>query len=117
MWCDGVLVKLTCLKCGEPYDLPEGGEILKIVCRKCGTPQGSIFTYAKTVRFEAVEYPSYERACDAAREARWEPALEALEEAFRNGFDDFERVDHDPALAGLRRDPRFAVLVKKYRKR
>ena len=90
---------------------------MSLKCPQCGTPQASMFTYAKTVRFEAVENPLYARACDAARKGHLEVALQALEEVFREGFDDFERADHDPALAGLRSDPRFAALVKRFRER
>ena len=110
-------MKLTCLQCSEPFELPEGGEILRVVCAKCGTPQASNFTYAKTVRFEAVEAPLYNRACDAARNGDADAALRALEEAFSKGFEDFERVDHDPVFAALRSDPRLKALVMKYRKR
>jgi pimeloyl-ACP methyl ester carboxylesterase len=39
-------------------------------------------------------------------------AIEALEEAARQGFRGWERADQEPLLAKVRRDPRYAALVK-----
>lgn len=109
-------VKLHCLACGRPYEVAEGGDPAAMTCPACGTPQSSLFTYAKSVRFEAVEDPAFVRATERARGGDAEGALAALEEAFRGGFDDFERVEHDPAFSTLRADARFPALVRKYRK-
>ena len=110
-------MNLTCLACGAGYEVAEGTDLQEKSCPKCGTPQGSIFTYAKTLRFEAVDQPAYAQACDLMREGDAEGALAALEEAFRGGFDDFEPAENDPGLAPLRKDARFGTLVDKYRNR
>jgi hypothetical protein len=110
-------MKVTCLQCGHSYDVSEGADVAKIPCPACATPQGAHFPYAKSVRFEAVDHPAYLRACEHARRGDADGALAALEEAFRSGYDDFERPGADPALAGLRSDPRLADLVRRYRSR
>jgi hypothetical protein len=51
------------------------------------------------------------RASEAARRGDAEAALAALHAARARGFDGFERLERDPAFAGLREDPRFRALV------
>ena len=108
---------LTCLGCGREMEVAEGGDVRAITCPECGKVQGEFFTYARTVRFETVESADFALACERARRGETDEALSALEEAFRAGYDDFERVGNDPGLAALRGDPRLAALVEKYRKR
>jgi len=110
-------MKLTCLQCGTAYDVPEGTDVRKTACPKCRVPQAAHFPYAQSMRFEVVENPAYARACEHARRGEAALALAALEEAFRTGYDDLERLAADPALAGLRGDPRLAEIVKRHRSR
>ena len=108
---------LTCLGCGWEMEVAEGGDVRSMTCPACGKVQGDFFTYARTVRFETVESADFALACEQARRGEVDGALSALEEAFRAGYDDFERVGNEPSLATLRSDPRFAALLEKYRKR
>lgn len=110
-------MKIACLSCGHAYEIAEGTNLRGVTCPKCGVPPAAHFPHEKMLRFESVENPAVARACEHARRGEREPALAALEEAFRAGYDDFERVENDPALSGLRGDPRFADLLKRYRTR
>lgn len=38
-------------------------------------------------------------------------ALDALERAIANGFDDRDRVEHDPLFDGLRKEPKYAATI------
>lgn len=107
-------VKLVCLACAAAWEVPEGTSLSGVSCPACGTLQASHFTHAKSIQFRSLESASYQEACDRARRGDREAALLALEAALKEGFD-LELVEHDPALASLRTDPRFAPLLKRYR--
>lgn len=102
---------LTCLSCARPYEVPEGGDPARIACPGCGTLQGSLFTYAKSARFESVESPAYARACDAARRGDRGAAFAALSELA--GYEEFEHAAADPVFAPLRSDPRWIEFVRR----
>ncbi len=110
-------MKLTCFHCSHLHEVPEGTDLRGVACPRCGTPPSAHFTHAKMLRFEAAGNGAYERACEHARRGEKAPALAALEEALAGGYDDFDLVDADPALAPLRSDPRYAELLKRYRTR
>ncbi len=56
---------------------------------------------------------SYNLACALARQDRFDDALEALEQATNNGFNNARGMERDPDLAGLRETPRFDSLLQK----
>src|SRR5687768_10575739 len=101
-----LVMKLTCLSCSHLFEVKEGDPLQGLKCPKCGVPIADHFPHAKSVRFESAENPAYARACELARRGEIEPALAALEEALRSGFDP-ELAGSDPALAKLRADPRW----------
>jgi hypothetical protein len=107
-------VTIACLSCGREYDVPEGTDLRGVACPSCRTPAAADFTHEKMLRFEAVESEPYARACEHARRGEADRAFAALEEAVRGGYDDVERIAADPALAGLRADPRFRRLVDRH---
>ncbi|TDV37349.1 tetratricopeptide repeat protein [Paraburkholderia caballeronis] len=49
------------------------------------------------------------------RQGNTDEALKQFEASFLNGFNYFDAMDKDPDLNGIRNDPRFTALVKKYR--
>jgi len=49
------------------------------------------------------------------KEGRTDDALKEFEASFLNGFSYFAALDKDPDLDGIRNDPRFIALLKKYR--
>lgn len=49
------------------------------------------------------------------KQGRTDDALKEFEASFLNGFTYFDALDRDPDLDGIRRDPRFVALLKKYR--
>ncbi len=106
-------MKITCLQCSHVYEVPEGAQVQEARCPACGTPQAAPFPYARTLRIES-DTRELARAC--AREGLRAQALEALEEAFRAGYDDWAAVEGGADFAPLREDPRFAALVARYRK-
>ncbi len=55
--------------------------------------------------------PWYNLACAEARLGHSGPALDALAEAFAQGFGDREKARTDPDLASLHDDPRFVALA------
>jgi hypothetical protein len=99
-------MKITCWKCGQSYEAGEGMDMRGVTCPQCKNPP--------TNYFKALDNAAYDRACAHARRGENDAALAALEEALRGGVD-LELLDSDPALRSLRKDPRFAPLVKKYR--
>jgi predicted nucleic acid-binding Zn-ribbon protein len=109
-------MKITCLQCAHVYEVAEGAPVQGGRCPACGTPQAAHFPYAPSMRFEPASRDplAYARSC--AREGLRSQALEALEEAFRTGYDDWAAVEGEADFASLRNDPRFAALAAKYRK-
>ena len=100
------------MSCGHPHEVAEGADLGRVACPRCGVP------HERMVQLRPASDPAaYARACDCARRGALDDALAALAEAFAGGYDDFERVDHERSLAPLRRDPRFADLLKKARSR
>ncbi|HVW50251.1 MAG TPA: tetratricopeptide repeat protein [Trinickia sp.] len=49
------------------------------------------------------------------KQGRTDEALKQFEASFLNGFNYFDEMAKDPDLNSIRNDPRFIVLVKKYR--
>ena len=98
------------MSCGRPHEVAEGADLRRVCCPHCGAP------HERMVQLRpASDPPAYERACSLARGGSAGEALAALAEAFAAGYDDFERVDSDRSFASLRRDPRFADLMKRAR--
>jgi tetratricopeptide (TPR) repeat protein len=58
--------------------------------------------------------PWYNLACSYALLGMVERALEALERALRLGYGHIQHLRRDPDLKSLRRDPRFARLLRRY---
>ena len=58
----------------------------------------------------------YRMACVKALQQQPNPALDALEKALANGYDDIKTVQEDPRLSSIRTEARFARLIEKYRK-
>jgi hypothetical protein len=110
-------VKIACLSCGHTHEVAEGTDLRGVVCPRCRTPAAAHFPHQKMLRFEAVESAAYARAGELARRGDPDGALAALEESIRGGYDDFERIAADPALAALRGDPRFRELMDRHRTR
>lgn len=108
---------LTCLSCAHAYEVPEGADLRGAVCPRCRTARSDHFAQAQTVRFESAGNDAYQRACACALRGEKEPALAALEEALLGGYDDFDLVEADPALAPIRSHPRYAEILKRFRKR
>ena len=57
--------------------------------------------------------PSYNLACSFAVLGMIDHAFEALERSLRLGYDDWHHLRRDPDLKPLRRDPRFARLLRR----
>jgi predicted Zn-dependent protease len=57
----------------------------------------------------------YNLAVLRLKQARTDEALNQFEAAFMSGFKHYKEMDGDPDLDALRKNPRFAELVKKYR--
>ena len=57
----------------------------------------------------------YNLACSLALLGRVRPALDALDEAIRLGFDDPDHLESDGDLESLRSEPRFRAMVAELR--
>ncbi|WP_341317595.1 tetratricopeptide repeat protein [Paraburkholderia sp. IMGN_8] len=57
----------------------------------------------------------YNMAVLRLKQGRTDDALKQFEASFLNGFAYFDEMQKDPDLDGIRNDPRFTALVKKYR--
>lgn len=97
---------ITCWKCGNGYDVADGADLRGVTCPACKNPPTNYFV--------EVGSPAYDRACDLAKRGDLDAAFAALEEALKGGTD-LDVVASDPALKTLRRDPRYAPLMKRYR--
>lgn len=58
----------------------------------------------------------YNLAVLRLKQGRTDDALKEFEASFMAGFPYFDKMDQDPDLDGLRKDPRFIKLVEQYRK-
>lgn len=58
---------------------------------------------------------SYNLAVLRLKQHRPDDALKEFEASFMAGFSHFDKMDQDPDLDGLRKDPRFTALVAQYR--
>jgi hypothetical protein len=96
---------ITCWKCGQGYEVADGAELRGVTCPSCKNPPTNYFV--------EVGSPAYDRACDLAGRGDLDAALAALEEALKGGIDP-EVVGSDPALKGLRRDPRYTPLIRRF---
>ncbi|MEX0710980.1 MAG: hypothetical protein WD278_01440 [Pirellulales bacterium] len=59
----------------------------------------------------------YNLACSLAMVGARDEAIAALRSAFELGYCDFEHLEADPDLEGLRHSPAFRALVREYKKR
>lgn len=58
---------------------------------------------------------SYNLAVLRLKQRRPDDALKEFEASFMAGFSHFDKMDQDPDLDGLRKDPRFTALIAQYR--
>ena len=58
--------------------------------------------------------PWYNLACSYALMGMTEPAIAALQRALELGYRHLDHLRRDPDLKSLRRDPRFARLLRRY---
>jgi tetratricopeptide (TPR) repeat protein len=94
-------------------------EMLKIAIAKMA--QGKLDDAEKELEAARARAPQqplvyYNMAVLRLKQARTDDALKQFEASFMAGFSHFKEMDSDPDLAAMRADPRFAELVKKYRK-
>ena len=99
-------IAITCWNCGDGYEVADGADLRAVKCPRCKNPP--------TNTFRNVTSEAYEKARGFARQGDAVQALGALEDAIKEGFD-LELIDSDPALGKLRGDPRFALLLGRYR--
>jgi predicted Zn-dependent protease len=59
----------------------------------------------------------YNLACSYALLGMVDPALDSLEQALERGYGSFRWLRRDPDLRSIRRDERFAVLIRRYEQR
>lgn len=93
-------------------------ELLKLGIAKLG--QGKLDEAEKDFEAARARDPKqplvyYNTAILRLRQGRTDDALKELEASFLNGFSYFDKMDADTDLDGLRKDPRFAELVARYR--
>lgn len=62
-------------------------------------------------------YVRYNFACSLSNMDRVDEALRELEKALDLGYDDLALLRSDPDLAGVRKDPRFKLLLRRARDR
>jgi len=93
-------------------------EMMKVAIAKMA--QGKLDDAEKELEAARVRAPKqplvyYNMAVLRLKQARTDDALAQFEAAFMAGFHNFKEMDADSDLDGLRKDARFADLVKKYR--
>jgi len=66
---------------------------------------------------EVGKLSQYNAACCYSMLGNIESSLEALDLAFRKGFDDFRKAENDPNLANVRESEEFSTLVNKASRR
>jgi tetratricopeptide (TPR) repeat protein len=93
-------------------------EMLKVAIAKMA--QGKLDDAEKELEAARAHAPKqslvyYNLAVLRLKQARTDDALKEFEAAFMAGFSHFKEMDDDKDLDALRKDPRFADLVKKYR--
>lgn len=82
--------------------------------------QGKLDDAEKELNDAAIRDPKqslvyYNMAVLRLKQGRTDDALKQFEASFLNGFAYFDEMQKDPDLDGIRNDPRFTALVKKYR--
>lgn len=82
--------------------------------------QGKLDDAEKELSDAAIRDPKqslvyYNMAVLRLKQGRTDDAIKELEASFLNGFAYFNEMQKDPDLDGIRNDPRFTALVKKYR--
>jgi hypothetical protein len=82
--------------------------------------QGKLEDAEKELSDAAIRDPKqslvyYNMAVLRLKQGRTDDALKQFEASFLNGFAYFDEMQKDPDLDGIRNDPRFTALVKKYR--
>ncbi|NPT33736.1 tetratricopeptide repeat protein [Paraburkholderia xenovorans] len=82
--------------------------------------QGKLDEAEKELNDAAIRDPKqslvyYNMAVLRLKQGRTDDALKEFEASFLNGFAYFDEMQKDPDLDGIRNDPRFTALVKKYR--
>lgn len=81
--------------------------------------QGKLDAAEKALNDAAARDPKqslvyYNLAVLRLRQGRADDALKEFEASFLNGFPYFDQMAKDPDLDGIRNDPRFIALLKKY---
>lgn len=93
-------------------------EMMKVAIAKMA--QGKLDDAEKELEAARARAPKqplvyYNMAVLRLKQARTDDALAQFEAAFMAGFQSYKEMDADGDLDGLRKDPRFVDLVKKYR--
>ncbi len=79
-----------------------------------GNYEKALKSFQEILELEADEPAAlYNIACTYAIMNRQKEALDAIEKAIKNGFDDIEWLNEDPDFAQLRQTPEFQKLLSK----
>jgi predicted Zn-dependent protease len=107
-FCEGLLQR-------QPEDRA-AMEMLASYYTRCGRIADGLALDERLVRLDP-DNPTchYNLACSLALTDRVDEALAALESAIGCGYQDFRWMAKDPDLRSLRRDRRFAALLRKLR--
>jgi tetratricopeptide (TPR) repeat protein len=80
-------------------------------------PSTTPYVYSISIRINKPKYlwELYNLACIYSLSGRQEKAIEYLEKAFSEGFNDFEQILNDEDLITLRNNVKFKLLMVKYK--